>query len=90
MVRNHGTGPGGFPHSNPCQACEKRCRLAEERIFPRLHPGQSRRLVCADSDEHNEYCHITEKIQGMAALMMKKHLARRFVSRGSRGSNSRK
>ncbi|MFH2099013.1 MAG: hypothetical protein ABIJ95_05825 [Pseudomonadota bacterium] len=46
--------------------------------------------MCADSDEHNEYCHITEKIQGMAALMMKKHLARRFVSRGSRGSNSRK
>jgi 2-oxoglutarate ferredoxin oxidoreductase subunit alpha len=41
----------------------KRYQLAETGISPRLYPGQSRHLVCCDSDEHDEYGHITEDLQ---------------------------
>ena len=40
----------------------KRYQLAETGISSRLYPGQSRHLVCCDSDEHDEYGHITEDL----------------------------
>ncbi|MBN1850457.1 MAG: 2-oxoacid:acceptor oxidoreductase subunit alpha [Deltaproteobacteria bacterium] len=52
----------------------KRYRLTESGISPRLYPGQSKHLVCADSDEHNEYGHITEDLEKMAPAMAKKRM----------------
>jgi len=40
----------------------KRYAWTPTGISPRLHPGQSRHLVCCDSDEHDEYGHITEDL----------------------------
>ncbi len=40
-----------------------RYRLTETGISPMLYPGQSRHLVCCDSDEHDEYGHITEDLE---------------------------
>ena len=37
-----------------------RYRYTEDGISPRLLPGKSEQLVTADSDEHDEYGHITE------------------------------
>ncbi len=53
-----------------------RYRITESGVSPRLYPGQSRHLVCADSDEHDEYGHITEDLAGTALPMMKKRLAK--------------
>jgi 2-oxoglutarate ferredoxin oxidoreductase subunit alpha len=40
----------------------RRYLLTETGISPRLFPGQSQQLVCCDSDEHDEYGHITEDL----------------------------
>jgi 2-oxoglutarate ferredoxin oxidoreductase subunit alpha len=50
----------------------KRYELTEDGISPRLYPGQSNHLVGADSDEHDEFGHITEDLEGMALSMVKK------------------
>jgi 2-oxoglutarate ferredoxin oxidoreductase subunit alpha len=41
----------------------KRYQLTETGISPRLYPGQSKHLVCCDSDEHDEDGHITEDLK---------------------------
>lgn len=53
-----------------------RYTLNEDGISPRLMPGQSRHLVGADSDEHDESGHITEDLQNMARPMAEKRMAK--------------
>jgi 2-oxoglutarate ferredoxin oxidoreductase subunit alpha len=49
--------------ANPEAIAEyKRYQLTETGISPLLYPGQSAHLVCCDSDEHDEYGHITEDL----------------------------
>ena len=50
----------------------KRYRLTDDGISPRLYPGQSEQLVHADSDEHDEYGHITEDLLHSAKAMAEK------------------
>jgi 2-oxoglutarate ferredoxin oxidoreductase subunit alpha len=52
----------------------KRYALNEGGISPRLFPGQSKYLVCADSDEHDEQGHITEDLEGVAVPMAEKRV----------------
>jgi len=52
----------------------KRYRITPEGISPRLYPGQSRHLVGADSDEHDEEGHITEDLGKTALSMYEKRL----------------
>ncbi len=54
----------------------KRYKLTHDGVSPRLYPGQSKHLVAADSDEHDEYGHITEDLAGTAVPMMQKRLAK--------------
>jgi 2-oxoglutarate ferredoxin oxidoreductase subunit alpha len=54
----------------------RRYRVTPDGVSPRLYPGQSEHLVCADSDEHDESGHITEDLSGVAARMMEKRLAK--------------
>ena len=52
-----------------------RYRYTEDGISPRLIPGNSKHLVCIDSDEHDERGHITESAEvrtKMADKRMKK------------------
>ena len=51
----------------------KRYQLTETGISPRLYPGQSQHVVCCDSDEHDEYGHITEDL-GLRRRMVDKRL----------------
>lgn len=51
----------------------KRYQLTETGISPRLYPGQSKHLVCCDSDEHDEYGHITEDLE-LRRRMVEKRL----------------
>ncbi len=51
----------------------KRYQLNESGISPMLYPGQSHHLVCCDSDEHDEYGHITEDLE-LRKRMVKKRL----------------
>lgn len=53
-----------------------RYRITEDGISPRLIPGQSKHLVGADSDEHDEHGHITEDLLGTAVPMARKRLAK--------------
>lgn len=50
----------------------KRYVLTKNGISPRLYPGQSEHLVAADSDEHDEYGHITEDLYETAQAMVEK------------------
>ncbi|MFW5635361.1 MAG: 2-oxoacid:acceptor oxidoreductase subunit alpha [Thermodesulfobacteriota bacterium] len=52
----------------------RRYRITENGVSPRLYPGQSRHLVGADSDEHDEFGHITEDLEGIALDMNRKRL----------------
>ncbi|MCK9275762.1 MAG: 2-oxoacid:acceptor oxidoreductase subunit alpha [Syntrophales bacterium] len=54
----------------------KRYLITDEGISPRLYPGQSSHLVCADSDEHDEEGHITEDLKGVVIPMVNKRLAK--------------
>lgn len=53
-----------------------RYQLTESGLSPRLYPGQSRHLVAADSDEHDERGHITEDLVYTAPAMVQKRLAK--------------
>lgn len=64
-------------HGDPVGAAGYgRYRLTDDGVSPRLYPGESRHLVCADSDEHDEQGHITEDLSGMAVPMVEKRLAK--------------
>lgn len=52
----------------------KRYRLTKDGISPRLYPGQSRHLVCCDSDEHDEAGRITEDLENTRIQMVQKRL----------------
>jgi 2-oxoglutarate ferredoxin oxidoreductase subunit alpha len=52
----------------------KRYQITKNGVSQRLYPGQSRHLVAADSDEHDEYGHITEDLSGTVIPMVKKRL----------------
>jgi 2-oxoglutarate/2-oxoacid ferredoxin oxidoreductase subunit alpha len=54
----------------------KRYQLTSNGISPRLYPGQSRHLVCVDSDEHDEEGNISEDLAETVQAMMQKRLAR--------------
>ncbi len=54
----------------------KRYQLTSDGISPRLYPGQSQHLVCADSDEHDEEGHITEDLSETVLAMAEKRLAK--------------
>jgi len=51
----------------------RRYQLDHTGISPRLYPGQSQHLVCCDSDEHDEYGHITEDLE-LRKRMVEKRL----------------
>ena len=55
----------------------KRYRLTADGVSPRLYPGQSKHLVCADSDEHDEGGHITEDLAHMRPAMVQKRFTKR-------------
>ncbi len=50
----------------------KRYKLTSDGISPRALPGQSRALVVADSDEHDEEGHIDESIENRIKMTMKR------------------
>lgn len=52
----------------------KRYAITSSGISPRLYPGQSKHLVTADSDEHDERGHITEDLENMAVPMTEKRI----------------
>jgi 2-oxoglutarate/2-oxoacid ferredoxin oxidoreductase subunit alpha len=54
----------------------KRYEITSSGISPRLYPGQSKHVVCVDSDEHDEEGHITEDLVGIAPAMAEKRLAK--------------
>jgi 2-oxoglutarate ferredoxin oxidoreductase subunit alpha len=51
----------------------RRYQLNHTGISPALYPGQSQHLVCCDSDEHDEYGHITEDLE-LRKRMVEKRL----------------
>ncbi len=61
--------PGAFDQSR-----YQRYRIEKNGVSPRLSPGQSRHLVCADSDEHTEDGHITEDLAKVRPAMVTKRL----------------
>ena len=61
--------PGAFD-----QRRYQRYRIEKSGVSPRLVPGQSRHLVCADSDEHTEDGHITEDLAGVRPAMVSKRI----------------
>ncbi|SMC24453.1 2-oxoglutarate ferredoxin oxidoreductase subunit alpha [Desulfacinum hydrothermale DSM 13146] len=52
----------------------KRYALTDDGVSPRLVPGMSHHLVTADSDEHDEWGHITEDLAETVPAMMAKRL----------------
>ncbi len=60
-----------------------RYMFADNGISPRLIPGISEHLVCADSDEHDEYGHITEDLATTAPNMVKKRISKLNALKGS-------
>ena len=60
----------------------KRYRLTERGVSPRLYPGQSKHLVCADSDEHDEWGHITEELSEIRPSMVRKRLTKLHKLKG--------
>jgi 2-oxoglutarate ferredoxin oxidoreductase subunit alpha len=53
----------------------KRYRLTADGVSPRGIPGFGKGLVCVDSDEHDEYGHITEDLE-LRTKMVDKRLAK--------------
>jgi len=51
----------------------RRYQLDHTGISPALYPGQSQHLVCCDSDEHDEFGHITEDLE-LRKRMVEKRL----------------
>jgi len=54
----------------------QRYQVTESGISPRLYPGQSVHVVGADSDEHDEWGHITEDLGSTVKAMVRKRLAK--------------
>jgi 2-oxoglutarate/2-oxoacid ferredoxin oxidoreductase subunit alpha len=54
----------------------ERYTFVEAGVSPRLYPGQSRHLVCVDSDEHDETGHITEDLSKIAMPMAEKRMTK--------------
>jgi 2-oxoglutarate/2-oxoacid ferredoxin oxidoreductase subunit alpha len=54
----------------------RRYLLTDTGISPRLTPGSSRHLVLADSDEHDEWGHITEDLAATTPSMVKKRISK--------------
>jgi 2-oxoglutarate/2-oxoacid ferredoxin oxidoreductase subunit alpha len=54
----------------------RRYMFTDTGISPRLAPGSSKHLVAADSDEHDEWGHITEDLENTAPAMAKKRLTK--------------
>lgn len=54
----------------------RRYMLTDTGISPRLAPGNSRHLVGADSDEHDEWGHITEDLAVTVPAMVKKRISK--------------
>jgi 2-oxoglutarate/2-oxoacid ferredoxin oxidoreductase subunit alpha len=54
----------------------RRYLLTDDGISPRLFPGISKHLVCADSDEHDEWGHITEDLATTVPAMAGKRLSK--------------
>ncbi|QCQ23100.1 2-oxoacid:acceptor oxidoreductase subunit alpha [Desulfoglaeba alkanexedens] len=52
----------------------QRYALTDTGVSPRLYPGQGPHLVTADSDEHDEWGHITEDLTRTAPSMLAKRL----------------
>ncbi len=52
----------------------KRYGVTDDGISPRLAPGFGRHLITADSDEHDEWGHITEDLAQTVPLMVGKRL----------------
>ena len=55
----------------------KRYQLTENGISPRGVPGYGKGLVRADSDEHDEYGHITEDMEFLRPAMTEKRIFKR-------------
>jgi len=47
-------------------------QITDDGISPRLYPGQSRHTVIVDSDEHDEYGHITENLETRKIMVEKR------------------
>lgn len=71
-----GVSPAGFLSDASTIREYRRYRLTPDGISPRLYPGQSKNLVCVDSDEHDEYGHITEDLAQTVPSMVEKRLAK--------------
>ncbi len=54
----------------------RRYQFSTDGISPRLYPGQSKHLVCVDSDEHDELGHITENLDDMHPRMVEKRMSK--------------
>lgn len=67
----------------------RRYALTEDGVSPRLFFGQSRHLVCVDSDEHDEDGHITEDLGSMRPAMVEKRLEKGRRLRGEMAMPSR-
>jgi 2-oxoglutarate ferredoxin oxidoreductase subunit alpha len=80
------------PHLADPEAIEgvyPRYALTEDGVSPRLFFGQSRHLVCVDSDEHDEDGHITEDLDWMRPAMVEKRLEKGRRLRGEMAAPSR-
>ncbi len=58
--------------SDAGQEAYLRYRYTEDGISPRLLPGKSEHFVTADSDEHDEYGHITESAEVRVSMADKR------------------
>lgn len=67
-----------IPHATDPASLEnfRRYMVTEDGISPRLAPGMSKHLVAADSDEHDEWGHITENLAVTAPAMVKKRISK--------------
>jgi 2-oxoglutarate ferredoxin oxidoreductase subunit alpha len=72
------TGPMFGPVDSLKTGEYKRYQFTASGISPRLYPGQSKHLVCADSDEHDEAGHITEDLTHTAVAMVEKRLKKSY------------
>ena len=64
----------------PIEEPYRRYRLVPGGVSPRLLPGRTKHLVVADSDEHDEFGHITADLS-LRKLMVEKRLAKGAILR---------
>jgi 2-oxoglutarate ferredoxin oxidoreductase subunit alpha len=58
----------------------KRYALTENGISPRGIPGLGEGLIRVDSDEHDEFGHITEDLQGIREQMIDKRINKKGIT----------